>query len=269
MKKDPTILITGGSGMVGSQALFGIKPTKKELDITKPTTIEKAILKYKPDVIVHMAALVDMRICELEPTKAQLINTTGTKNISLACKKHCIKLVYLSSGAVFDGKKETAYCESDIPHPLNVYGKTKYAGEKIVQKLLPNALIIRTGWLFGSGKNDTKFVSQVIQKLHKGETLSAVSDRYGSPTYVPDLLQTIEKLITAKKSGIYHVVNSDSASYYDIAKEVKKLMKSNTEVTPINSKSFGKKIVKRAHNETLSSSKIKLHSWKVALKEYI
>jgi len=263
------ILITGGSGMVGSIIRWGVKPNHKELDILKPTSIKKAIKKYKPETILHLAALVDMQYCQDNPNEAYKVNVLGTKNLALACKKNKVKLVYLSTCAVFDGKKRQPYGEKDRTNPINIYGKTKLAGEKVARKILPDVLVIRTGWLFGGGKKDTKFAKKTYAKFTRGENITATFDRCGSPTYVPDLLETVKKLISEDATGIYHVVNSGTASYFDIAKEIKKLKKFKQKVISVKAKSLENPKLKRGKMEALTSSKITLRSWKLALKECI
>lgn len=269
MKKKCKILVTGGSGMVGSQAKFATKPSHMELDITNPTSIEKAVKKYKPNVVLHLAAFANMLGCEEDKIKAKKINVIGTENIARACKKHNVKLVYMSTCAVFDGKKKMPYREADMAKPLNLYGKTKLEGEKVAKKILPNTLIVRTGWLFGGNKRDKKFVQLTYQKFKNGEEVMATFDRKGSPTYVKDLLDTIEKLIYQNKSGIYHVVNSGRASYYEIAKEIRRIGKFKHKIKKVLARDIENKKLKRGKNESLASSKIKLRSWKVALKEYL
>lgn len=269
MKKKLKILVTGGAGMVGSQVTFGIKPNHKELDITNPTSIEKAIKKHKPDVILHLAAFANMLGCEEDKIKAKKINVTGTENIARACKKNGVRLVYMSTCAVFDGKKKTPYIEKDKAKSLNVYGKTKLEGEEIAQKILPGVLIIRTGWLFGGNKKDKKFVQLTYQKFKENIEVMATSDRVGSPTYIKDLLSTIKKLIDKNSSGIYHLVNSGTASYADIAKEIKKIGRFKQKIKKVLARDIENKKLKRGKNEALASSKIKLRSWKIALKEYL
>lgn len=269
-KTDNKILITGGSGMVGSQASFGNKPTHKQLDILDPKSIERAILKYKPDVIVHLAALVNMDECETNPKKAFRINVTGAKNIALACKKYNIKIVYLSSCAVFDGKKRVAYTETDRPNPINVYGKTKLQGEQAILKVLPDALIVRTSWLFGSNaKTNKKFFQQAKEDLKKGNLVRAVADRFGSPTYIPDLLNALQKLISITSSGIFHVTNLGVASYLEVVKEIKRVGKFKGSVIPMEPQRLNEKSVHRGKMEGLSSKKIRLRSWKSAMREYL
>lgn len=264
------ILITGGSGMIGSQAKFGIKPTRKQLDILNEQSIERAIQKYQPKTIVHFAALVDMLECEKNPKKAFLVNVTGTKNIAEACKKHKIKMVYLSTCAVFNGRKRTPFIETDKPNPVSVYGKTKLQGELVVQKLLPNALIIRPSWLFGSNvKSNKKFFQKAKEGLKKSETITGITDRLGSPTYIPDLLETLQKLIIKNSSGIFHVTNSGLASYFDIATEMKRIGKFKGSVVPQKYLHLKNPAVKRGKMEGLNSKKIKLRSWQAAIKNYV
>lgn len=269
MKKKSKILVTGGSGMVGSQVKFGIKPGHKELDITNINSIDEAVKKYQPNAILHLAAFANMIGCEENKIKAKKINVIGTENIARICKKYGVRLVYISTCAVFDGKKKTPYLEKDKAKSLNVYGRTKLEGEKIAQKILPGVLIVRTGWLFGGNKTDKKFIQLTLQKFKNSEEVMATSDRKGSPTFIPDLLNTIEKLINKSEIGIYHIVNSGTASYADIAKEIKKLGKFKQKIKKVKAFDIENKKLKRGKNESLASSKIKLRSWKVALKEYL
>ncbi|MBP7006514.1 MAG: NAD(P)-dependent oxidoreductase [Candidatus Pacebacteria bacterium] len=267
--KNKKILITGGNGMVGSQAKFGIKLSRKQFDITNISSIEKAVKKYKPNVILHLGAMTNMLGCEEDPKQAYKINVKGTENLARICKENNIKLVYLSTCAVFDGRKKTPYNEKDKPKPLNVYGKTKLQGEIVSQLILPNVLIIRTGWLFGGGKKDTKFVKKVFYNLKIGKEVKAVSDRNGSPTYIPDLLYTVKKLIDKDSIGIFHIVNNGTASYFDIAKEVKKLGKFKSSILSVKAQDLESSLLKRGKMEGLKSFTIKLRSWKSALQEYL
>lgn len=263
------IIITGGHGMVGSQARFGIKLGKKELDITNTSSIEKAFKKYKPSVILHLGAMTDMMECEKNSKKAFKLNVSGTEKLARVCMKYNVKLVYMSTCAVFDGKKKTPYIEKDRPRPSNIYGKTKLQGEILSRMILPNVLIIRTGWLFGGGKKDTKFAKRVFDNLNIGKEVRAVSDRNGSPTYIPDLLETVKKLIDKDSVGIFNIVNDGAASYFDIATEIKKLEKFKSKVISVKAKDLESPLLKRGKMEALKSSKIKLRSWKSALKEYL
>lgn len=264
MKK---IIVTGGNGMVGSQVKFGIRLSHKQLDILNKKSIEKAVKKYKPDAILHLAALVNVLGCEKNPKKAYELNVLGTENIARVCKKNNIKLIYMSSCAVFDNNKKTPHAEKEIPHPRNVYARTKFGGEKIAKKILPEVLIIRTGLLFGGNSRHKKFVKIFLGKLKTGEDIKVINDRFLSPTYIPDLLKVVENLINKNAKGIYHVVNSGVASYFEIVKEMKKLGKFKSKITPIKARELEGAKLKRGTMEALASSKVKLRSWKTALKE--
>ncbi len=269
MNTECKILITGGSGMVGSQVNFGIKPTHYELDITDISSVENYIEKNKPSVVFHFAALADMSLCEQNPDDAYRVNVLGTENIAKACKKHGIKLVYLSTCVVFDGKKETPYNENDKVGPISMYGKTKIEGENVIQSILTDALIIRTGWLFGGGKNDKKFIRAFYLKISANEEINAVSDRYGSPTYVPDLIDAILELLKENKNGIYHVVNSGSVTYKEVAEKIKFLTGSTSNINPINSANVDNPFIIRSKMESLYSSKITLRPWNESVTAYI
>ena len=263
------ILVTGAAGMVGSQLDFGIKTDLPELDILSIESIEKAVGYYCPDVILHLAANTDMEDCEKNPQNAYQLNTFGTFNLVKTCKARSLGMVYLSSGTVFDGGKDV-YSELDAPNPLNVYARTKLAGEWIVRNILEKHLIVRTGWLFGGGpKRDKKFVGYCAKRILAGQPVTAVADRFGSPTYIPDLLAAVHNAIFSGKVGIYHIVNAGPASYFDIAKYIKKISGTTANVVAGNSSDSQLNIVKRARSEVLVSNRIFLRSWQEALEEYI
>ena len=165
-----SFLITGGSGMIGSQIKLGIKPSSKELNILIPENIEKIFKKYKPKILLHLAALTDIKKCELKPKLAYEINVKGTLNIVRACDKYKTKLIYISTCAVFNGKKKKPYTEKDVPCPFSVYGKTKLEGEKFC-RTLKNYLVVRTGWVFGNNMPPNKFVRICFEKLTKNERI--------------------------------------------------------------------------------------------------
>lgn len=163
------ILVTGGNGQLGL-ALKEVLPSqdsvfldKKELDITQIKKVIQQFNDVRPEIVIQTAAYTGVDGCEAHPELAYRINVLGTKNIALACHKIKAILIFISSDYVFDGKKKSPYQEEDTPHPLSVYGKTKWYGEKTVQKL-PYFLIVRTAWLFGKGENFVKKILQLGQR---------------------------------------------------------------------------------------------------------
>ncbi len=261
------LLVTGGSGMVGSQVHSGRKPSRAELDVTDSARVERTLRRYRPCAVLHLAAIVDMARCEAHPDEAYRVNVLGTYNLALSCRALGIPLVCLSSCAVFDGVKKTPYRENDIPHPLNVYGSTKLIGEQIVRELVPEHLIIRTGWLFG-GTADKKFVRKCLEAFRQGNSVRATNDRFGSPTYVPDLVRAIMQLVSKRGRGTYHVVNSGRASYFDMARALKTIGGFSPTVTPVSCLDVEAHGLKRGKNEVLASRRMRLRPWQAALRAY-
>lgn len=262
------VLVIGGSGMVGSQVSFGIKPTHAELDILDTDSVEHAFEAYAPQAVVHLAGLIDVQECEKRPQEAERINVGGARNVAHACASRETPLVYFSSCMVFDGTKETPYDESDEPNPQTVYGQTKLDGEKEVLRI-PSALVVRTGWLFGGFEKDTKFVKRFIDSMKMDTPVRATSDRYGSPTYIPDLLAETVKQLQLGTTGIVHVVNDGVASYFEIAEKIKEIIGSNSVVSPVTQQELNPHEAPRGPMEALVSNRqICLRSYGDALPEY-
>src|SRR3990167_5636218 len=137
------ILITGADGMVGSYIDFGVKTDRTSLDVTNREQVMGIVKKFKPTVIIHLAALTDVDRCEREPELADQINAQGTYHMAIAAKEVGAKLIYISTAGVFDGIKKDPYTERDIPNPQNAYGRSKYRGEVFVQEMLEDYIIAR------------------------------------------------------------------------------------------------------------------------------
>lgn len=263
------IVITGGNGMVGNLINFGIKFSHKELDVCNIKVIRNTLDRYKPSVLLHLAAL-NLITCEQHPDKAYEVNVVGTLNIAKACREKGVRMVYISTCIVYEGTKKTPYDENDIPNPIHVYGHTKRIGELITLDIAPNSLIIRPGWLFGNNKVNKGFVNLCLNKLINKKDLEVLTiNRLGSPTYIPDLLKETESLIKQHARGIYHVVNTGKASYFDLGKEIKKIGKFEASVKKADAKDIIPEFPKRGIMEALTSRRIKLRSWKDAMSEYL
>ena len=256
--------------MIGSQFPADAKPPKSELDSMSPATIAATLERYRPTVLVHLAAMTDMLACENDPARAHAVNVTGTENITSACRERGIFLVYISTCAVFDGTKSTPYTERDEPNPRSVYGKTKLLGEHAALESLPGALVIRAGWLFGGGdKLDTHFVGKTIAAFKQNMPVTATNDRYGSPTFVPDFASAVRSLVRSRAYGVRHVVNDGVASYLDIANAIKIAGPFATSVTPMPAQNVENSAVYRGTMEALASETVRLRPWDTALREYI
>ena len=201
------VLITGSSGALGKSLRKVFKnafcPSHKELDVTSPKSVNKAILSYKPNTLIHAAALVGIRECEENKKKAWLTNVEGTQNIVNALKKlnNDCYLVYMSTACVFAGENKRFYTEDDIPAPKNYYSITKLCGE-IVTRQYSNTCIIRTN-----------FVPKQQWRYPK-----AFVDRFGTYLFSDNVAQGIHDVCKKKEKGIIHIVGDKRMSMYELAK---------------------------------------------------
>jgi dTDP-4-dehydrorhamnose reductase len=270
MKKDfSKTLVTGGNGMLGSYVDFGIKTDRQTVDVTNFENTLDAIKKSGADTIIHLAAETDMAKCEQNPERAYLANTISTYNVALSARAVGAKLVYVSTSAVFDGKKKDPYVENDQPNPQNHYARSKHAGELIVQSLLPDAIIIRICWTFGGGPSkDKKFVAKIIDQLMAGsKELKAINNEFGSPSYGKDVILHIKELLKKGEKGIFHLGNKGMCTRYDIAKKIIEVMKFEAKVSPVDSSAFPG--VKQLKNQSMISREIAIRPWQEDLEEYL
>jgi dTDP-4-dehydrorhamnose reductase len=213
------------------------------------------IKKYNPDFVLHLAALTDLEYCEKNENESWITNALGTENIARICKKYDITMVYISTAGVFDGKKDI-YNDFDEPNPLNIYGKSKYYGEKIVQNILDKYFIFRAGWMMGGMHKDKKFISQILKQIKNGDDLNVVNDKMGNLTYTLDFSISTLKVIQTNKYGLYNqVCNGDGCSRYEIVKKMKEILKFENTINSVNSEFFKKDyFVNRPYSE---KSKVK------------
>jgi len=200
------VLITGGTGSLGKSLKNVFKdasfPTHKQMDVTNPESVNNVIPDYKPDVLIHTAALVSIKECEDDKEKAWSINVEGTQNVINALKKldnNCY-LIYMSTACVFAGEQERYYTEDDVLSPKNYYSFTKSCGEIAVRQY-DNTCIIRTN-----------FVPKIQWKYPK-----AFVDRFGTYLFSDTVAQGIYEVYKKKKKGIIHIVGDKRMSMYDLA----------------------------------------------------
>lgn len=287
------ILVTGAAGMLGTTLTsilreeghkiyatdIDLSDKKIELlDVREIKQVEKWVKKVSPDLIIHLAAETDLEKCEADPYHAYLTNTIGAQNVALLCGQKNKPLVYVSTAGVFDGQKKGLYNEFDTPNPINIYGKSKLAGEKVIERILSRYYIVRAGWMVGGGKKDKKFVAKIIKQINSGaKTIHAVIDKFGTPTYTVDFSKCLSQLILTEYYGLYHMVCSGEGTRYDVAKEILKILgKSDIKLIPVKSEFFSKDYpVPRPKSEMMENMMLDLRdmntmrSWKEGLKEYL
>jgi len=237
------ILVIGGGGQLGSKILlragqrydlYTTYMTRMPLadqgkayrvDKTDRNSISQAIEKCVPDVVIDTAALHNVDYCETHKDEAKAVNLLGTKNVAEACSEIGVKMVFVSTDYVFDGKKGD-YKEDDPTNPVNYYGISKLDGEKAVQQTCENHIIVRPSVIYSwipssqlessSGK-PLNFAMWLTQKLEKKEPVNIVTDQYGSPTLADSLAEAILKMCEEDITGLYHVAGKDRLSRYEFA----------------------------------------------------
>ena len=274
------ILILGHKGMLGSDLLLRLfafhDVTGKDIedfDIASQGACEEVIAETEPDIVINAAAYTNVDGCESDSDACFSVNAEGVKNIALACRHKRIKIVHFSTDYVFDGTRKTPYQEDDKCTPLNVYGKSKLAGEQYLKQFSDNFLLIRSAWLYG--KNGKNFVKTIIEKARTEKLLKIVDDQVGAPTFTWDLAAAVQLLIEGQHTGIFHITNRGNCSWYEFAvKILKSACIPEVTVKPIKSDEL-ERPARRPHYSVLTCRKFSettgkvMRYWQVALDDYI
>jgi len=235
---------------------------REELDLSSESSISHYFNNNnKFDIIINCAAYTQVDKAEQEVELANQINHLAVKQLASIAKKQQAKLIHISTDYVFNGESDKPYLETDTTNPINVYGKTKLAGEKALQTVMPtNALIIRTSWVYSEYGNN--FVSTMLRLGKERDELNVVSDQMGSPTYATDLADTILEIIKNKEfreedqaTQIYHYSNEGEISWYDFAQEIFKIAEVNCKVNPITTQQYPTP-AKRPRNTLMNTNRI-------------
>ena len=276
------ILITGGKGMLGRtlQKEFAehelIVADLPDWDVTDDTGFVEKVGAARPDLIIHCAAMTKVDDCEAKRDLAFKLNEEGSRNVALAAKMCGARLFAVSTDYVFSGeppREPWAWSETDMPRPRTVYGASKFAGEQMIQMILPEAVIVRIAWLYGSG--GPSFV-HTMAKLgaQEGSPLKVVNDQRGNPTSTK-VVADVLKFLVAKPdvSGIVHATCEEQCTWYDLTVELFRLLGLKREVVPCTTAEFPRP-APRPRNSALRKSVLNLLGyrtppWKDALAEFV
>lgn len=275
------ILITGSKGQLGHDLLGELAKRKieavgvdvEEMDITDAGACRRVITGAEVDAVMHCAAYTAVDAAEDQVDLCRRINSEGTRNIAQVCHDLGIKMLYLSTDYVFDGKGTRPWEPDDERHPLNVYGQTKYEGELAVEELVEKFFTVRIAWVFGvNGKN---FIKTMLRLGKEKGAVGVVNDQIGSPTYTYDLARLLVDMIQTDRYGRYHATNEGLCSWYEFAVEIfKQAGMEDVIVTPLDSSKFPAK-AKRPKNSRMDRSKLTangfdpLPPWQDALARYL
>ena len=224
------ILITGAAGLVGSRLAQRLAREHEvvalkhgDLDIADEAVVRRRVAEATPELVVNCAVLqVDK--CEQNPAKARAVNTDGPRYLAEAATEVGAEIIHFSTQYVFEGEPvaREPYTIHDEPRPVNVYGKTKLVGEQFVRQVCARSYVIRTSWVYGSGKNS--FLCTVHNDLRSQKRVRAIDDIWSSTTFVEDLIDRMLEIRARGRHGIYHVVNEGVCSYYEFALEGGRLL---------------------------------------------
>ena len=281
------ILVTGKNGQLGKSIHKIVTSNEKNsefvfvgreaLDLSSQDSIINYFNNNSFDIIINCAAYTAVDKAEKEVELANYINHLAISKIAEISNKQKVKLIHISTDYIFDGVSEKAYLESDDPSPLNIYGKSKLAGEVAVCAVMQkNAIIIRTSGLYSEYSNN--FVNTILRKAQKFDELNVVSDQYSSPTNASDLAKAIIQIINHKKfrnhdqlTQIYHYSSYGVCSWFEFAREILELANIDCQVNPIETKDY-LTAAKRPKYSFLDTDKIvkgfglEIPFWKDSLK---
>ncbi|MBD2867969.1 dTDP-4-dehydrorhamnose reductase [Paenibacillus arenilitoris] len=273
------IVVTGANGQLGREltewetdAADIIGFGRETLDITSIEQCRQVITLHQPDIVIHCAAYTTVDKAESEPDEAFRVNAAATRNVVIAAREAGAKFCYISTDYVFDGKGSSPYNEYDQTNPQTVYGKSKLAGELMVQTLHDRYYIVRTSWVYGKYGNN--FVKTMLKMAGERDQLKVVSDQIGSPTYTYDLAAFLLELVATDRYGVYHASNSGICSWYEFAKAIFEDSGITIRLDPCSTADFPRPAPRPAysvmdHTAIRSNGFRMLRSWREALNHYL
>jgi len=282
------IVVAGAKGLLGHEVAHVLRTSGHELiaadleedllhdiaalDITQPAMVRGFLEATRPAWLINCAAYTQVDDCEEHEEVAFQVNGKAPGFLAEACNETGATLLHVSTDYVFDGTKDSPYTEDDLPNPLNVYGRSKLAGEEAIRCVTDKFIIVRPQWMFGPyGAN---FVSTILNKAREQDKVEVVDDQWGSPTYSKDLAKAIKLLLECDARGIFHVCNRGQATWFDLAKKAIALAELETEVIPVGTQRFPRP-AKRPRNSLLSTKKFRdttgklLPPWQISLQDYL
>lgn len=271
------VTVFGASGLLGQALVPKLKDeqltslSSKDADIRDASDVRRVIEAARPDWIILSAAYTDVDGCESNRELAFSVNRDGAVNVARAARDAKSRLVFLSSDYVFDGTKNSPYEAGDRRNPMSVYGESKAQAEERLLEILPDAVIVRTSWLFGVGGKC--FPATILKLALSRPELSVVNDQRGSPTLTDDLASALVHLCKNDARGIVHVTNSGDCTWYEFANEIVNAAGLQTKVKPVSTAEFPRPARRPAYSvlspATRSGYGIEMPTWQDAVRRYL
>lgn len=268
------LLVTGASGLLGinlalreserrevigitnSHSIIGVPFLTKPFNLSAPGAVDRMLDEVQPGAVIHCAAMADIDACEKQPEKAALINTRVPGILARACAVRKIRLVHLSTDAVFDGLRGN-YLETDTPNPLSVYARTKLDGEKAVLDAMPKAVVARVnfyGWSLTGKRSLAEFF---YNNLSEGKPVNGFTDVQFCPLFVNHLADLLLQLLDSGHGGLFHVVSPVSLSKYEFGCRIAEAFGLDDRLIKPVSVMDGGLAARRSPNLTLNTDKLK------------
>ena len=254
------IIILGANGFIGRRILNRLYPSHQVLacslhpdilpeegyrfetiDMLDYTAMTTLLNDFQPEVMINASALSVVDYCEQHQEEAYAMNVTTVKHLAEYSRDHSCRLIHLSTDFVFDGTSSIAYTETDVPNPVNYYGKTKQWSEEVIGQLCTDYAIVRVEVVYGKPlpKQHGNIVHLVKNRLENGQSIRVVSDQFRSPTWVEDIACAIEQLLSNQHQGIYHICGGETLSVAEIAYRAAKYFNLDTSlIEPITTEAM-------------------------------
>ncbi len=268
------ILLFGPNGRLGGELarelalhheVVGV--THTTCDVTSAGDVGEVFKQHQNvEAVINATGYTDVDKAESEEERAYLLNERAVGLLVQQTQKLGVPFFHFSSDYVFRGDKKEPYLETDTPDPINVYGASKYAGEKLALAY-GKTFLIRIAWPYGEGGNS--FVDKILISARDKQKLTVVTDQVGSPTNLKDAVQAVIPLLSSQKYGIYHVVNNGQASWYEFAREIIYQLGIPVIVEPMTSSALERPAQRPAYSVLANTKLPPLRHWKQALESFL
>jgi len=278
--------VIGANGQLGSDVVLALDAagwqtvplTHQDCEISDLHSVEAVLKAIRPEFVVNTAAMHNVEKCESDPERAYLTNAIGARNLAVVTGEVGAALLHVSTDYVFDGKKTTPYIEGDEPLPLNVYGNSKLAGECYVRTINPRHFVLRTSALYGRkpcrAKGGLNFVDLMLRLAREKGRMRVVDSEYVSPTATDDVAEQIALLSKTEAYGLYHGTAEGSCSWYEFAREILSLTRTEAKLSVASPDEFPAKVA-RPSRSVLENAALKRErlncfgEWQGGLRRYL